>query len=90
MAQHSSKRDKDMPAHMHDVKDAEEQIWDELLVRNAILQSGIKLVQLLCQPVDVWKERGSLMISFEEKEDYKRVIQDGIFVFGELWRTPPY
>jgi hypothetical protein len=48
-------------------------------------------IWLLCQPDDIWKkERGSLMISFEAKEDYERVIWDGIFVFGELCRTAPY
>jgi hypothetical protein len=64
-----------MPAHMCDVKDAKDQIWHDLLAWNAISQSDIESIQLLCQPDDIWtKERKSLMISFEAKEDYERVI----------------
>lgn len=67
------------------------QLWDEIVEWNAALRSGVKWARFLCREDDLMeKERGSLLISFETKEGYEKVLRDGVYAFGEYCKTAPY
>jgi hypothetical protein len=70
---------------------SEEWIWDEMLLWNETLHSGVKAVRLLCHPEELLeREKGSLLVSFEEKEDYEKVLRDGVFAYGKRYKSAPY
>jgi hypothetical protein len=69
----------------------EETLQEEMLEWNPVLRKNVKSLRLLCRKDDIWeKERGSMLVSFEERGDFERAIQDGVYMFGEHCQATPY
>ena len=69
----------------------EEMLGEELLDWNLRLGHSLKSVRLLCREDDIWgKERGSLLVSLEDKQEAELAIREGIFMYGEHCRVMPY
>jgi hypothetical protein len=80
-----------VPDFRRNIAVTEDLIWDELKEWNMTVRSGVKSTRLLCRPEDYWdKERASLLISFETREGYERVLREGLYAFGEHCRAAPY
>jgi hypothetical protein len=68
-----------------------EELHEEMLNWNPRLCHSLKNTRLLCREEDLLgKERGSLLVSFEDKTDIEHAIQEGVFMFGECCRVAPY
>jgi hypothetical protein len=80
-----------MPRITRSNEEVEEELYGEMQEWNPSLLTSVKAVRILCRPEMLWrKERGSLLVSFEGKEEYEYATREGIFVYGEHCRTAPY
>jgi hypothetical protein len=80
-----------VPKVSQDVWLVEQAVCEELAAWNPLLQHGVKNVQLMCKPEDVFKEdKRAIRISFNTRDDAVYALQQGIFVYGEHCRVTPY
>jgi hypothetical protein len=74
-----------------DIEGVTDEMRDEMMQWNATLQNGIKRLRLLCHPDKLRAvNRMSLMVSFDTKEGYEKVIQEGVFMYGKHCNAMPY
>jgi predicted HAD superfamily hydrolase len=80
-----------MPKYRRSNEEVKEELDEEMQQWNPTCFSSVKGMRILCRPEMLWRQmRGSLLISFEAKEEYKVIIHEGIYVYGERCQAMPY
>jgi hypothetical protein len=74
-----------------DIWKVEQLLCEELGAWNLALHHGVKNVQIMCRPEDIFdKDRRAVRISFDAQEDVDLLMRKGIFAYGEHCRVSPY
>jgi hypothetical protein len=80
-----------LPRHKYGLPEVEKRLLEEITDWNMSIGPQVIWAWLLCRDNELWaKDRGAFLISFTVKEEYEKVLWDGVFAFGEHCRASPY